>query len=873
MPKQSAASTLSVSQRQMLPFLPQVFLDGYARGMALACILLACAAALSCSSPTTAVVTNNEVPATVSLSPAGRVGLELGQEQSFLPNAQNSAGTNLTENYTFQTSAPGIVTVASNGTACAGTWNSLTTPTVCTPGSTGIAQITATANGVTSPPVTIYVHQHVTNVVIQKVPNQPPTLSSACFSKGAPSGPERVLYQAFAYAGTADITASVGPFHWGSLTSPGQVSSPAVLLTPAGVTAPLNQEIATANIPGATSIFASAGGTTSQPVTFVTCPVQSISFTINGSAPQTAPYVIGPALTVNANITDTANMTLTGVPLTWSSSNPAAVSVAGSGVVGVGSVGSIGAAGSGSASVTASCTPPACNGGISPSLPIYPTQVVSVIAKPTSSTTTTPAVFVTTTACAATTQSCTPRIVPITRSGNTAPFATQVPINLPSSPNSLVFGRTSSSSAYIGVQNQAFGTQGLMRLSGSSIAQFNGAAGRVLAVSPDSTTAILADTTDSPSRVIICKSCNTTGPTMVSILFPNPVAAAFSPEGSVGGLSGFKAYVVSPSSCPGTSSAGCLLVYSTVDAPKIVPLGAPATDAAFIGDGAVGFIAGGDPAGMTYLPTCDVPPSTSGSLATVPAPAQLLRTLPDGYSVLALAPPNLQIITAALGGTGCPSPRGSFTITNSIGPALNIGEGTFTPTQFFLSPDATTAYILGQTSGGGVLPFIITFNLTTDTTSLISLSNNATPLNAAVSPAGDFLFVGGSDGQVHIVDTSTGFDVQQIAFTFPQSSLCIGPGNPATQVSLSSLTITGASQNGVSTTFTYSLTTGAPLSIGEAVTISAMNDAGNNGTFTITALGTGTFTVTNSSGVSATGQNGSGIVPLTCNPDLVAARP
>jgi hypothetical protein len=52
-----------------------------------------------------------------------------------------------------------------------------------------------------------------------------------------------------------------------------------------------------------------------------------------------------------------------------------------------------------------------------------------------------------------------------------------------------------------------------------------------------------------------------------------------------------------------------------------------------------------------------------------------------------------------------------------------------------------------------------------------------------------------------------------------------------------------------------------------------MKDGGNNGTFTITALGTGTFTVSNAAGVTASGQGGTGTVPITCNPDLVAVKP
>jgi DNA-binding beta-propeller fold protein YncE len=108
----------------------------------------------------------------------------------------------------------------------------------------------------------------------------------------------------------------------------------------------------------------------------------------------------------------------------------------------------------------------------------------------------------------------------------------------------------------------------------------------------------------------------------------------------------------------------------------------------------------------------------------------------------------------------------------------------FTPTQFFVSPDGSTAYVLGQTgSGAGTarLPFVIAFSLSTQLPSDISLAGNAVPLSASLSPSGDLLFVGADDGAVHVIDTATQIDLQQVTLPFPQSSLCVGPGNPATQ--------------------------------------------------------------------------------------------
>jgi YVTN family beta-propeller protein len=74
----------------------------------------------------------------------------------------------------------------------------------------------------------------------------------------------------------------------------------------------------------------------------------------------------------------------------------------------------------------------------------------------------------------------------------------------------------------------------------------------------------------------------------------------------------------------------------------------------------------------------------------------------------------------------------------------------------------------------------------------------------------------------------------------------------------STVSITGASQSGTDTTYTYTLTAGPPPSAGMNMVITGMADAGNNGTFTVTAGFIGSFTVTNSVGVTASAQSGIG---------------
>jgi hypothetical protein len=88
----------------------------------------------------------------------------------------------------------------------------------------------------------------------------------------------------------------------------------------------------------------------------------------------------------------------------------------------------------------------------------------------------------------------------------------------------------------------------------------------------------------------------------------------------------------------------------------------------------------------------------------------------------------------------------------------------------------------------------------------------------------------------------------------------------------STVAITAAVRIGSETTYTYTLTSGAPLLVSQYIVITGMSEAGNNsGTnnLIITRLGAGTFTVTNRSGVTAYGQNGVGVSPSDSGAGLV----
>src|SRR5450755_730544 len=145
---------------------------------AVAVIIMLCMAIVlagcSHSQAVTTTTTQGPVPSIISLSPAQVSDLEVGKTLGFIATPQDTGGTALTDTVSYQSSNTAVLTVTTGGLACAGSWDSLTIPTVCTPGPVGVAQVTATAQGVSSPPTTVYVHQHIDSVAVTPAPNQAP---------------------------------------------------------------------------------------------------------------------------------------------------------------------------------------------------------------------------------------------------------------------------------------------------------------------------------------------------------------------------------------------------------------------------------------------------------------------------------------------------------------------------------------------------------------------------------------------------------------------------------------------------------------------------------------------------------------------------
>jgi hypothetical protein len=668
-----------------------------------------------CSSGSAVHTASYAVPASVTLSPSPYLSLEIGTYQVLSATALSATKTTITQPISYQSSNTAVLTVANNGLACAGSWDSLSSPQICTPGGVGVAQVTASAQGVSSPTTTVFVHQHVDKVAVSLLvlPNQPPP-TNPCFSVGQTSN-----YQATAYSNGVDITSTVGVFTWQTL-----VANVATLTTADSLLLPGQVEV-TAKTPGLTPLFATIGNINSVPIYFTTCAVQSITLAVTTAS--------STSRTITPTIFDTLGLQITGIPLTWSSSDSGSVSVSG----GVATGSSTG----GGATIIGSCTPPTCNIGFAPSLPIYPENVVNVVVPVSGTTTPTSTVYVSSDSCG-TTDGCINMIVPVTSPANTV--GNFIPLS--ATPNSLVFNGLGST-AYLGTNSSLLGSVGLSVLDASSntAEQFAGLAGKVLAVAPDGSKVIISDTSpaDGPNHVFVFDTASNTSPTFQ---ITGATAAAFSPDS-------LKAYIVAGSS---------MYVYSKLDGLQTIALAAPAEDVSFLSEGAFAYVAGGASSSLSVWRTCD---NGRADTVAVPAVPPFIRTLPGTakllpsdtsatFHMLAVDPPGIDILSVNTAPTGCTPPVADGPVAS-----FSLGHGNFVPTQLIISQDGTTAYIIASN-----LNSILVFNIPGQAASAIALSGNPIPLNAALTADGILLYVGASDGTVHVVNTAAGGDIQQIPF-------------------------------------------------------------------------------------------------------------
>jgi len=753
-------------------------------------------------------------PAKITLNPATGASMQLGSTLVFTASAQNGSNTNISPTFTYTSSNPGVVDISPAGSACAGSWNA---PyyNVCTPAGGGTAQITASALGATSPPTLVFVHPPIDNIQVSLVPpvNSPPpacpgqtALPAACninFNANAAnycvSQNQVQTLQATAYSQGVDITASVGPFTWN------QANLNVVTITPivssantSSINVPTNQATVVSNTPGQTEVVASASGVASQPYVAATCPVQCIALQLGTNGSQnigTTSFITnkGTSETITATAVDVQGCIVPKPPLTWTSSSPAAIT-AGSATTAcsAGTTCTIATPQPGAAAITASCTPPTCNIGfpLNPAgyptgslyipQPVYPVTAISGLV---TGATTPASVLASSQDCYSNSQ-CAVALYDIATNTNVAGS----PTSLPTPPNSVMFD-PAGDKAYAGSQYGALLITSA-NIGSSSTSPFTAlpasgtplglVTGKVIAVSPNGALAVFSDTVSTPNQVYVVNASSTSA-TTTALNINSATTAAFSPDNS-------KAFILG-------DGGNTLYVYSTLQALQAYPLTAPADAIAFSSSGAFVFIAGGSStSNIDVLNTCDNSPA-SLSITGLPATPTFLKMVPPGSapmgnaSVPALQTDGLDVFIG-LDSTGidiiatttktqltttpltplCPlqeialaEPVGQTTPFNPI--HINLQKGTFLPLSFFLSPDGTRVYIV--TSDQGVL----VYNFSTQSTSGIPLNGNAAPVAGDMTVDGTLLYVAGTDGVLHELNTATALDVMEIPFPqLPNSS-------------------------------------------------------------------------------------------------------
>jgi len=321
--------------------------------------------------------------ANVTLQPqiAG-ISLAYGQTiQAQAPQAFTCKGASASigsNQISYGTTNNQLVDISPSGNICAGTWNrnsggGIADYTFCNfpnplPTTNGlpyaIAYITATADSVTSNPVTVYIHAPVTSISLV-TSSLSTTAPQACFSQNQQA--QLNAQGCYALNGTQYefcAPSSVTPANYacpGGL-APGVTSVPACgssigtlsFQTANTSVATINAttNVITAQQPGTTAITATIAQSASSAGYFSTCPPASVNVTLaNGNTQGVVTQGVTQNLTTT--VTDTLGNPITGLNLLYESTNPIDITASAGG--------SIAAPFPGVASVYAVCEPPTCN--------------------------------------------------------------------------------------------------------------------------------------------------------------------------------------------------------------------------------------------------------------------------------------------------------------------------------------------------------------------------------------------------------------------------------------------------------------------------------------------------------------------------------
>jgi hypothetical protein len=676
---------------------------------------------------------------------------EIGQLQG--PTTTDCKGSSVgISAYTYGTTDMTIADVQpTTGKLCAGTWNrnsggGIPDFTYCTPtNKPGVAYVTASADGVTSNPLPVFVHPVVTSIVLGGPSSNcttdpttaccplatagavtaPPYLANSCISQGSTA---QLVARVYAGTGANQTNISCLAGHL-QLSAQGETSTTAI-----SQVVNIDQNgVATANQPGSVLISANIANAASSAGIFSTCPPASITLTTPGSTANPVLVNQNNPQPIVATAIDTNGVTLTGLSLEYVSTEPTTISAAAPVTPTL----------AGAASISAVCQPPSCNPSSYNQIGLFgngkpvTSNSVNVSVPGTNST----VLYM------ASTQSQYMVQIDFTTSVLGQPFL------LPYVPNSMVISNDGSN-IYLGSSTalmvvNAVNTLSITRTDPSS-------PGTVLAVSPNGNTIVLSD----PVRQIISLENSTGG--VLSTYGGVATHAEFAPDSQT-------VYI---------TAGNQLLVYSANTGwTNIVPAtsaGTPVTDVAVTVPAVGAYFAGPTTTARSY---CSVStPTTPTNEANVfyppadssPAITDRLAATNDGMHVLgatATTPtPTLSDLRVSIpagnmnGATisvACPA-TGTMSFSNTL-TTTPLGPVTATAiTGVWPTSDSTLAFVT-YTGSGGVLPAYAPAASGPGTTTYIKLSGAATAPIAGVVSADNSTFYAATSGDnlVHLIKPGT----------------------------------------------------------------------------------------------------------------------
>src|SRR6266853_626799 len=666
----------------------------------------------------------NTTVAQVNVSPA-TASLVAGQVLALSASAVNSANASVATTFTFNSSNTAVATISPRGEVCGGVWDSLFVVCNGTDASnnpvSGTAIITVTAQGVTSPPVTVAVHPSVTSVSVDPV--------GGCFSVA-----QTHQFKAHAFHNGTEITSKVGNLNWSSADG-----------TVVSVDA---NGLATARGPGLGGVIASVGSTTSPAVFFKTCMPVQISLHLAGDTG-------APTVSATLNAADTKTLLADMIDENGTLTSPAPITVfSTNAVVGTAAGGIITAQSPGGAGFQAACTPPTCGNGLN--TPIY-SNLFSLTVNGTSPNTTT---VYAASAFPPPINTAIP-LVPIDISKSPPVAGAAIP--LPGTPNSIVFDRTGAR-AYIGT---AVGLAVLDASANTVSLAASVAVGKVLAVSPDGNKAIVSNATDTPDnpgnpiepnvanqRVWVFDRAANTITTFVS---PGAIAASFDDDG-------LKAYIV--------ANNGNIYVFSPLLTLVTESIGGSNIDAASLPSGPFVYVA--NSAGLEVLSTCNnVQQATANNPPTNSSPVQLLGVVTNKDQIVAVDSTGVNIETVTVTPLTAPtaiSPSNCAPNVSYSNQFVNFGQGAFTARQLLVA--SNNSHIAVLPAG---LNRVLTVLPGTGAGAAFLPAGGTEPLSGGMTPDGNTIWIGvAGTNSVDRINLLNNLDDIQVPMSFKK-----GDGSPA----------------------------------------------------------------------------------------------